>query len=59
MGKIPAEYGGIMWFTSKGKKYRLTRNFFIKKRSWESFSVKMMAVLWMRNRELLGLFWEM
>ena len=29
------------------------------KRSWESFSVKMMAALWMRNRELLGLFWEM
>ena len=46
----PAEYGGIMWFTSKGKKYRLTRNF---------YKEKMMAALWMPNRELLGLFWEM
>ena len=25
----PAEYGGILWFTSKGKNYRLTRNFFL------------------------------
>lgn len=24
----PAEYGGIMWFTTGGKKYRLTRNFY-------------------------------
>lgn len=54
----PAEYGGIMWFTSKGRSIVLP-GIFIKKRSWESFSVKMMAVLWMPNRELLGLFWEM
>ena len=28
----PAEYGGIMWFTSKGKNYRLTRNFYKEKK---------------------------
>ena len=27
----PAEYGGILWFTSKGKNYRLTRNFYKEK----------------------------
>ena len=31
----PAEYGGIMWFTSKGKKYRLTRNFYKEKKMGE------------------------
>mgnify|MGYP002563439299 FL=1 len=31
----PAEYGGIMWFTSKGKKYRLTRNFYKEKKLGE------------------------
>lgn len=28
----PAEYGGIMWFTSGGKNYRLTRNFYKEKK---------------------------
>ena len=50
----PAEYGS----QARGRSIVLP-GIFIKKRSWESFSVKMMAVLWMRNRELLGLFWEM
>lgn len=27
----PAEYGGILWFESKGKNYRLTRNFYKEK----------------------------
>ena len=31
----PAEYGGIMWFTSKGKNYRLTRNFYKEKKMGE------------------------
>ena len=28
----PVEYGGIMWFTSGGKNYRLTRNFYKEKK---------------------------
>ena len=31
----PAEYGGILWFTSKGKNYRLTRNFYKEKKLGE------------------------
>ncbi len=31
----PAEYGGIMWFTSGGKNYRLTRNFYKEKKFGE------------------------
>ena len=35
----PAEYGGIMWFTSKGKNYRLTRNFY-KEKNFKGRSLK-------------------
>ncbi len=45
--------GRIWWdhvVHNKGKKYRLTRNFY-KEKKLESFSVKMMAALWMRNRK--------
>lgn len=31
----PAEYGGILWFTAQGKKYRLTRNFYKEKKFGE------------------------
>ena len=31
----PVEYGGIMWFTSGGKNYRLTRNFYKEKKFGE------------------------
>ncbi len=31
----PAEYGGILWFTSGGKNYRLTRNFYKEKKFGE------------------------
>ena len=31
----PAEYGGIMWFSSGGKNYRLTRNFYKEKKFGE------------------------
>lgn len=54
----PVEYGGIMWFTSGGKNYRLTRNFYKEKNS-ENFSVRMTEALWMQNRGLWRPFSEM